>query len=191
VSELDALETRLTKYLLIGAGDTTDEAVEGNHLAELSRTAVRSLRIMIAVAEQERDVSRAQLAEAVRERDELASFPTVGVTKEMRAEVAALTADRDRLQEKLDEAKDAIREYVNEVTALKMNRRELLDMCEQSQGRERQVLADRDRMAGECERMREALSRISIGIHGRRQEKATDAGLCDWEIAIAALRTQP
>jgi hypothetical protein len=44
---------------------------------------------------------------------------------------------------------------------------------------------------GECERMREALSRISIGIHGRRQEKATDAGLCDWEIAIAALRTQP
>jgi phage I-like protein len=142
VSELDALETRLTKYLLIGAGDTTDEAVEGNHLAELSRTAVRSLRIMIAVAEQERDVSRAQLAEAVRERDELASFPTVGVTKEMRAEVAALTADRDRL-------------------------------------------------ARECERMREALSRISIGIHGRRQEKATDAGLCDWEIAIAALRTQP
>jgi chromosome segregation ATPase len=127
---------------------------------------------------------------AVKEADEFrAQSKTFPVA--LRVQLAALTADRDRLQEKLDEAKDAIREYVNEVTALKMNRRELLDMCEQSQGRERQVLADRDRLARECERMREALSRISIGIHGRRQEKATDAGLCDWEIAIAALRTQP
>jgi hypothetical protein len=112
VSELDALETRLTKYLLIGAGDTTDEAVEGNHLAELSRTAVRSLRIMIAVAEQERDVSRAQLAEAVRERDELASFPTVGVTKEMRAEVAALSADRDRLAGECERLREVIDELL-------------------------------------------------------------------------------
>ena len=41
---LREIEARVTHYLLHGVGDATDEAVEGNHLAEFIRPLVAEVR---------------------------------------------------------------------------------------------------------------------------------------------------
>lgn len=66
MSRIEKLLERINRYLLIGAGDTTDEAVEGNHIAEEARAVLMesmdaisgARKVMHDLADARREVER-------------------------------------------------------------------------------------------------------------------------------------